>query len=182
MRPSEVCILLTVHCTRQRVVEYNRSFVLWQKSAHHFKRVVSVDSVNNQYISTTHRATIYNKSPSLGEKYSIITALASLYDCPFIFKWTGRYYTHEFQNTANVPSDASFVMQSVKSTRGQNSEVFGTTLDGLLLLLSKVRRVPYTSMETALLESKTNTTWFMPFMKLAFAAEQKSRHRILQYI
>ena len=183
MIPSQVCILLTIHGTKERVVEYNKSLELWHKSSHNFKRVVSVDSANNQYIRTTYRASIFNKSPSLGEKYSIIIALASLYDCPFIFKWTGRYYSHDFLNTlSHIPSNTSFVMQSLSSTRGQNSEVFGTTIDGLLQLLSRVKKTPYTAMETALIKSRTKTTWYMPLMKLAFPAEQKSRHRMLGHV
>ena len=186
MKSSHICILLTIHGTLDRVDEYKRAFQLWGKASSHFKKIVSVDSANNTFFKTTHKGAFWNRSPSLGEKMSILAAMPSLLDCPFVFKWTGRYYSHDFQKAlASIPSNATLVLQSLKHTRGQNSEVFGATLDGMLQILSNVRLRPYTPMETALgrfADSTRATIHKLPKLQLAFPAEQKSRHRRMHYL
>ena len=181
MKPSDVCILLTLHCTTDRVDEYTKSLALWSNLSVHFKKIVSVDSANDTSIGTTHRLWGPNKSPSLGEKRSIMHAMPSLAGCPFIFKWTGRYYSHNFLGALKrMDSNASLVLQFLRHTRGQNSEVFGSTPTGMEWILRNVKANPYTPMETALLKSSLtifrNSTHRLPRLTLAFPAEQKSRH------
>jgi hypothetical protein len=184
MDPRKVCILLTLHCTQERVEEYTKSGALWKAASGSFRRVVTVDSANDQHIKTDHALQMYHRSPSYGEKMSILTAMPSLIDCPFIFKWTGRYYSDDFVYAlANVSSDASLVLQHRRDTRGQNSELFGTTLDGLLQILRYVQLKPYVPMERALLlYAKNATSARLPALRLNFLAEQKSRSRLFAYL
>lgn len=185
MHASDVCILLTLHCTQNRVQEYNFSLTLWNNVSAQFKRIVTVDSANNEYLNTTHALHMYHKSPSFGEKMSVLAAMPSLLDCPFIFKWTGRYFSHTFLKLLYlIPQTSTLVLQSRRDTRGQNSEVFGATLDELLNVLALVKLKPYTAMETALHTrgASTRTVHRLPRLTLAFEAEQKSRHRKIRYV
>ena len=184
MRSHNICILLTLHCTKERVHEYTKSLGHWKTVSGSFKKIITVDSANNQYIKTTHALRMYHRSPSYGEKMSILAAMPSLLDCPFIFKWTGRYYSDAFMDSIqNISSNASLILQFRRNTRGQNSELFGTTLDGMLRILTHVTLQPYVPMEKALsLYANSTTPIRLIPLKLNFVAEQKSRHRFLSYL
>ena len=74
---------------------------------------------------------------------------------------------------------------STRHQRGQNSELFGTTLDGLLQILRFVQLKPYVPMERALLLYARNATPApvrLPVLRLNFPAEQKSRNRLCTYL
>lgn len=184
MHARRVCILLTLHCTGERVDEYQRSLRHWNIASDLFRKVITVDSANNTYIKTTHSIDMHHFSRSYGEKMSILAALPSLLDCPFIFKFTARYYSDEFVSSLrSIPVDAQLVLQFLQNTRGQNSEVFGATLDHLLVILSRVRLRPYVAMESALLlHSRVTNFTRLPRLRLNFVAEQKSRHRNLSHL
>lgn len=127
---------------------------------------------------------MHHFSPSYGEKMSILAALPSLLHCSFIFKFTARYYSDEFvPSLRSIPADAQLVLQFLRNTRGQNSEVFGATLDHLLSILSRVRLRPYVPMESALLlHSRVTNFTRLPRLRLNFVAEQKSRQRNLSHL
>ena len=184
MHARRVCILLTLHCTGERVDEYQRSLRHWNIASDLFRKVITVDSANNAFIRTTHSLDMHHFSPSYGEKMSILAALPSLLDSPFIFKFTARYYSDEFiPSLRNIPVDAQLVLQSLRNTHGQNSEVFGATLDDLLLILSRVRLRPYVALESALsMHARATRFTRLPRLRLNFVAEQKSRHRNLTHL
>ena len=185
MQASRICIILTLHCVKDRVHEYKTALTLWNDMSTVFKRVVTVDSANNEYLNTTHALRMYHKSPSFGEKMSLLAAMPSLLDCPFIFKWTGRYYSDMFPKyLKNIAQNSTLVLQSRTDTRGQNSEVFGATLDELLIVLSLVKMNPYTPMETALRmrAASTRALQRLPYLSLVHETEQKSTHRKMRYV
>ena len=120
MKASEICIILTLHCVKDRVREYQTALTLWNGMSTVFKRVVTVDSANNEHLNTTHGLRMYHSSPSFGEKMSLLAAMPSLLDCPFIFKWTGRYYSHTFLSSLrHIPENSTLVLQSRRNTRAK---------------------------------------------------------------
>ena len=180
MRLCNICILLTLHCTKERVHEYNRSLAYWKAASGSFQKIITVDSANNQYINTTHALQMYHWSRSYGEKISILAAMPSLLDCPFIFKWTGKYYSdafmHSIHSIQNMSSNDGLILQFRRDKRGQNSEMFGTTLDGMLKILAHVTLQPYVPMETALiLHANVTTVIRLTPLKLNFVPKQNSR-------
>ena len=180
MKASHVCILLTVHGTRERVRGIqNGPSSSGTRCLTTFKGCER--RLCQQYRFQNHTQGILLESQPVPGRETVHSRIhAVLARLSLHLQVDGAVLQSRLLKlVASIPPNATFALQFLRHTRGQNSEVFGATLDGMLQVLSHVKPRPYTPMETALgrcASASTASSFRLPRLPLAFPGEQRAEN------